>query len=126
MDSAKCQRSNISLIKSIGNPKQYQRKSKKGSIHENDSSVAKNNYQKTIQSVEKQPQIKIIDKLWQSMYLRNTFKSKTLSIDEIIQKDLVKKLALFKGSLYFQTFKLLNDMYSPVNFTLGIASADSS
>ena len=85
MDSAKCQRSNMSLIKSTGNPKQYQRKSKKGSIHENDSSVAKNNYQKTIQSVEKQPQIKIIDKLWQSMYLRNTFKSKTLTINEIIQ-----------------------------------------
>ena len=104
MDSAKCQRSNISLIKSTGNPKQYQRKSKKGSIYENDSSVAKNNYQKTIQNVEKQPQIKIIDKLWQSMYLRNTFKSKTLTINEIIQKD----PKILKARIKLKNLKLRN------------------
>ena len=74
MDSEKCKKSNFVLMKSIGNPKQYQRKSIKRSIQENHQSKAKN-YEKAILCIEPQPNIKI------------TLKSKTLPINEIIQKD---------------------------------------
>ena len=74
MDSEKCKKSNFVLMKSTGNPKQYQRKSIIGSIQESHPSKAKN-YEKAISCIELQPNIKI------------THKSKTLPINEIIQRD---------------------------------------